>query len=474
MSLSSPPIGGGPSQPVRSARVLVIHPDVATRRSRARDVMHAGFDVLTAESAAAALRLLATTLVDVVVVDAVGETAEVIDFLRAISRSPRASRAVVLCRLDRSAALIPVVREGAHELLLDPEPSLELLAFAIERAAQARRRDERLRELEVRATPSQRDLADFVGAVGAMREARRAAIGASSSASPLLITGQTGTGKSLLASFVHGHGAREHRPLVVLDAGDISQEAIDLELVDAIDEQEGRPQSRQSALERAEGGTLVVEEVSALSVEAQATLLRAIAEGKMRSRGSGELVRCDVRVIATTSRELSECVAAGCFRRDLLMRLRMDAIHLPSLATRKDDIPLLAHELLARRARRRGEAAVRVSTEALRKLRRHDWPGNVAELEQVLDAALARARGEVIHPSDFVVAGDERDSLPSDDLFRPTYVESRDRALAAFDARYLDVLLERAGSNVSEAARLAGMDRSNFRRLLRRVRGGGA
>jgi DNA-binding NtrC family response regulator len=171
---------------------------------------------------------------------------------------------------------------------------------------------------------------------------------------------------------------------------------------------------------------------------------------------------------------LKERIAAGSFREDLFYKLRVLAIHLPPLRRRKEDIPLLAYHFLHKHARRAGRDIRRIGVEALRSLRERPWPGNVRELEAAIEHAVAMTRGTALLPSDLPGEGGEKEGARGarGELGEVPYAEAKERVIEAFDRAYVEDLLERAGGNLSEAARIAGMDRSNWKRLVRKVRGG--
>ena len=188
-----------------------------------------------------------------------------------------------------------------------------------------------------------------------------------------------------------------------------------------------------------------------------------------------------MRLLATGLPELRERVKAGTFRQDLFYRLGVLLLEIPPLRRRRDDIPLLAYHFLSRFAPRAGKEIRRIGAEALRRLREHDWPGNVRELGSVIEHAVVMTRGEVILPADLplgqAVATDEEDqgepaaaTIAGAEVFEMPYAEAKDHAVEAFDQAYVERLVKRAGGNLAEAARLAGMDRSNFRRLVKKAR----
>ncbi|HVY44938.1 MAG TPA: sigma 54-interacting transcriptional regulator, partial [Minicystis sp.] len=229
--------------------------------------------------------------------------------------------------------------------------------------------------------------------------------------------------------------------------------------------------------ELADKGTVFLDEIGDLPQSAQVKLLRALAQGEIRRVGSNETKIVDVRVLAATNVDLKERIAAGKFREDLYYRLSVIPINLPRLAQRKEDIPLLAYHFLQKYARRAGRELKRISVEALRQLRDQPWPGNVRELENAIEYAVVMARSDVILPQDLPfsqraehLAQGGDDPLFTAELAELPYNEAKEKALDAFDRAYVERVMKRASGNVSEAARQAQMDRSNFRRILKKVR----
>ncbi len=223
-----------------------------------------------------------------------------------------------------------------------------------------------------------------------------------------------------------------------------------------------------SALAEAEGGTLILDDLGALPRAAQADLLRALTGAGAR--------RTDARVIAAALPDLRAQVARGELREDLFYRLAAVLLEVPPLRRRREDIPLLAYHFLSRCAAREGKDIRRITVEALRALRAHPWPGNVGELRGAVEHAVVMARGDAILPADLPIGQPDEDDdddpqTPGDELLELPYAEAKDQAVASFDRAYVELRMKRTGGNVSEAARLAGMDRSNFRRLLKRARG---
>lgn len=273
----------------------------------------------------------------------------------------------------------------------------------------------------------------------------------------VLLQGETGTGKDLVARAIHEASLRREQPFVVVDCGAIEQ--LELELFG-----EGRGAAQPGAFELAHHGTLLLDGVDELPMELQPKLLRVLETGRVRRLGSTEEFEIDVRLLATSHRELHEQVGAGGFREDLYFRLAVVSCSLPALRERRDDIPGLI-ELFSRRLppgmwRSPGP-------EAMARLVGHEWPGNVRELRNVVErSAYLSPDGGIDLPS-----GERRaEAAPGGWVFDPTltFREQKERIIETVEEAYLRWLLERAGGNISRAAREADMDRKHLHTLLRR------
>jgi DNA-binding NtrC family response regulator len=454
-----PSSGGGPSGSAEApkARVLLVDDEPSIRRNVPRLLLADGFAVDTAEDGPAALDLLATRNIDVMLLDAVMPSMSGMDVLGRVKQLYPDVEVVMMTAFDDADAAAAAVRAGAYDVLVKPFPSPAAVSFALQKAADHRRLQSRARSLEQRLEQHER-FGELVGSSAAMQEVYRKALGVAPTSSPVLILGENGTGKELVARAIHQHSTRADRPFRVLSCGAVPEALIDAELFGA----EGKP----GLFELCDKGTLLLDEVEDLPASTQAALGRALADRAMK-----------VRVLAAGSADLKERVSEGQFREDLYYRLAVFLIHLPPLRRRREDIPLLAYHFLQKHGRRAGREVKRISVEAVRLLRDYPWPGNVRELENAIEYAVVMARGDAVLPADLPLgrAGVGEDAgggalLLGEDVASLSYADAKDRAVDAFDKLYVEKLMKRAGGNVSEAARQAGMDRSNFRRLLKKVR----
>ncbi len=318
----------------------------------------------------------------------------------------------------------------------------------------------------------------FGGAVGRslrMRGVFATLEQAAPSEATILLWGETGTGKDVLAESVHAHSARAKGPFVVVDCGAMPPGLLETELFGHEKGAfTGADRRRTGAFEAASGGTLFLDEIGELDLELQPKLLGVLERREVQRVGGTERVAVDVRIVAATSRHLRQEVSARRFRSDLYYRLAVVQVALPSLRERREDLPLLAERLLT--ALCGGEEAGRAAWARLgtpsfvATLTRHEWPGNVRELRNYLERCLTQgAPGEgAPGPGDTGEAPGPGGALPTVDISRPIR-EGRERAVAWFERRYLEELLRQHAGNVTAAARTAGVNRMQLYRLLWRA-----
>ena len=482
----SPPPGGGgegpgdsPLEPGTHARVLVVDDEASLRRSLARFLLSRGFDVLTAEDGPAALTLLQTTKVDVVLVDLMMPRMSGMEVLESIKKQQPEVEVVMMTAFGEVETAVSAVRAGAYDFLTKPFAATDAVALTLEKAAEHKRLVDRTRILEQRLEQHER-FGELVGSSPRMQDVYRLALGVAPTTSTVLILGENGTGKELVARAIHQHSARADRTFRAINCGAIPETLVETELFGSNRGAFTGAMDRAGLFELADKSTLFLDEIGDLPQMAQVKLLRALAQGEIKRVGANDTKTVDVRVIAATNVDLKERIAAGRFREDLFYRLNVIPIHLPPLRQRKEDIPLLAYHFLQKYARRAGREIKRISVEALRMLREQPWPGNVRELENAIEHAVVMCRGDTVFPADLPFSrtkGKDSDRDPDEGAFftaelgELSYAEAKERANLEFDRAYVQRVLARVTGNISEAARQAGMDRSNFRRLLKKVRG---
>src|ERR1051325_8782363 len=278
----------------------------------------------------------------------------------------------------------------------------------------------------------------------------------------VMIGGETGTGKELIARAVHYLSARSDRPFIAIDCGAIPADLTESELFGHERGAFTGAMTRNPGLiAAADQGTLFLDEVDALSLHVQAKLLRFLQEMEYRPLGSSEVKKADVRIISATNRDLLQQVQTNEFRKDLYYRLNVVQLRLPGLRQRREDIILLARHFVEKYVTRFRLPARDFTTDAIQKLHSHHWPGNIRELENVIGAAVALCDGPLIRAADLLFAAEQTES-------RGSFREAKARLITEFEREYIVCLLTSCDSNVSEAARAAGKNRRAFWELIRK------
>jgi DNA-binding NtrC family response regulator len=281
--------------------------------------------------------------------------------------------------------------------------------------------------------------------------------------STVLITGESGTGKELFARYLHHQSRRESGPFVAVNCGAFNEELLANELFGhSKGAFTGAHADKKGLLEAASGGTLFLDEITEMSPAMQVKLLRVIQEKEVLPLGATVPVKIDVRFIAATNRDVLDMVKQGGFRQDLYFRLNVVNLHIPALSTRKEDVPLLAHHFLAKHAALMGKDVTELAADTLDLLRAYDFPGNVRELENIIERGVALTTGASIDPA----------HLPDDlrDLSIRTFRKKAGRipTLEEQEQDYINWVLQEAGGNQTLAAQMLGIDRVSLWRKLKR------
>jgi two-component system response regulator HydG len=458
-------------------KVMVVEADPAAAEAIARKLGGDGLEVELAGDLRAVLARFDAGDAgawDVVLLDVDLPGMSGLDVLRRFCEASSPASVVMLTGEDTAGAATACMRAGAFYYLARPFRPHELSSVVESAARYATLR----RELAgARRTIDEASDPLLVGTSPALRKLRAALDRLARQDVSVLIQGEHGTGKELVARVLHERGPRHARRFVALDCGAIPEPLIDSELFGhAKGAFTGATAERPGAFVEADGGTLFLDEIGAMAMAVQARLLRVLQEGEVRPVGGSGVRTVDVRVIAATHVELTAAVEQARFRQDLFFRLNVVVLNVPPLRERLEDLPVLAAHFLRRHGR---TAAMTLSPEALDAMMRHTWPGNVRELEDAIMHAVAVSQGNVIVPGALPGAVSARGhgrppatlpvvALDGDADQLPPLTEAKRRAGAVFEKNYLTMAMERAKGSISEAARLAGLDRTNFRRLLQR------
>jgi len=431
-------------------KILLVDDDRDLLQLIAMRLQAAGYGVVSVESGEAALAALAVSRPQVVVTDLRMHGMDGMALFDAIHRDSPSLPVVILTAHGTIPEAVTATRRGVFSFLTKPfEPKVLL-----DTVAEAMRLSSPPASGEVEGWRSEL-ITRSSGMEDLLAQARRVA----ASDASVCIFGQSGTGKELLARAIHRASPRREAPFVAVNCGAIPEGLLESELFGHKKGSfTGAVADRRGLFQAAQGGTLFLDEVGDMPLPLQVKLLRALEERKIRPVGSHESFDVDVRVISATHRKLEERIASGEFREDLFYRLNVVKLYIPALAERREDIPLLANHFLTRLAERYRRGHLGFSPEAMQLLVSAPWPGNVRQLLNVIEQAVALAPTEVI-PESLV-----RQALDAGD----TALTPLDEARKAFERDYLVRILKITGGNVTKAARLAGRNRTEFYRLLER------
>jgi DNA-binding NtrC family response regulator len=450
--------------------VLVVDDEKAVRSALRVNLGRAGFDVELTASAEEALERVATARPDLVLTDVKMPGMDghaLLDRLQAIDPD---LPVVIMTGHGSVENAVLAMRAGAADYLIKPVRRDELVVV-LERALHTRRLEVEVQSL--RARLEQRDHYEtLIGATPEMQRVYELIDAVAPSEALVLVTGPTGTGKELISHAIHSRSRRADGPFVVVNCAALPEGLLESELfghekgafTGAVRRHEGR-------FEQADGGTLLLDEIGEVPLATQVRLLRVLESGELQRVGSRQSIHVDVRVVAATNRQLEDEVAAGRFRKDLFYRLNVFRIHVPALASRRADIPLLVDHFLRKHASRHGRPGRSVAPEALGMLMRHSWPGNVRELEHVIERALILCQGptiEAAHLQGLAALSEAALAPPAEPAAPPASTGLVD-ALAALERRMIIAALEESGGVQAQAARALGISRSNLHYRIKKL-----
>jgi two-component system response regulator HydG len=462
--------------------VLVVDDEPPLRRSVVRMLMAKDMQVAAAEDGARALGLLAAEPFDVALIDLIMPNMHGLELLAAIKRQHPEVEVVMMTAFGDVETAVKAVQAGAYNFLTKPFRSNDEVVHVIAQAAERRNLKAHAERLERQLSATGEGFGSLIGSSVIMKDVYRRARDVAATKVTVLILGESGTGKELTARAIHEQSPRKNRPFVAVNCSAIPEGVVESELFGHVKGAFTNATAPRAGLfEAANLGTIFLDEVGDLPPAAQVKLLRVLQEGEIKRVGSNETRLVDVRVVAATNLDLKRKIDAGTFRGDLFYRLNVVAIHLPPLRERREDIPALAYHFLQKHAKRVGKETRRISPDAMQMLTSEPWPGNVRELENAIERAVVFCK-DTVEPRHLGLSRQVPRALAVDrdlDAFGVAdgtsgildlpYREAKEHALAEFEKRYFAALKERTASNVSEAARQAGLDRSNFRRAVKRA-----
>jgi two-component system response regulator HydG len=383
--------------------LLIVDDDAPVRHACAEIAGSLGFVTLIADSVPAARAILGRSPIDLVLLDLKLPGGGGLTLLEEIRSSTPDTVVVVMTAFATVNSAVEAMRIGAGDYLTKPF-SLEELSTVLERAAHRRAFDAESRSLRERLR-SGKGMGNLIGSSPSMEKLYRILSKVAGTTHPVLILGEAGTGKELVARSIHGNGPAADRPFITVDCGSLASGLIEGELFGYVKGSspagaKAASVSKVGLLASANGGTVFLDEIGELPLELQTRLLRALQDREIRPIGGTQAVPINARILAATNKDLPSMVETGRFRKDLYFRLNVVNLHIPPLRDRKADIPLLAAHVLDR-IRRDNGLAYTFADDALHLLMEYDWPGNIRELEHAIERACALSSGPILHTGDF-------------------------------------------------------------------------
>jgi DNA-binding NtrC family response regulator len=436
---------------VAQHRILVVDDDPSIRFSLKRYLTSSGYDVEVAETCATALAAWRAAPPDVAILDYDLPDGNGVDLLGSLRAIDAAVPVVMLTGLGTIEIAVRAMKEGAEHFLTKPV-DLAVVAATVRRALETRRLE---RKQAAAAGPAVRAAPDpFLGSSAAIRALAEQARRVAAAETAVLITGPTGSGKGVLARWLHANGPRADEAMVDLNCAGLNKDLLESELFGhERGAFTGAHAAKQGLLEAAHRGTLFLDEIGDMDLAVQPKLLKAVEEGRFRRVGEVRDRTADVRLLAATHRDLHALVREGRFREDLYFRIAAVPLRVPALRERPEDIPELARWMLRERPACRGTS---LSDAALAALQAYAWPGNVRELRNVLERAAVLARGPLLEPADL------RFDAPGAPAAAAAPASDLSLTLEEVERRHVVRVLEDAGGKVAAAAERLGIPRSTL------------
>jgi two-component system, NtrC family, response regulator PilR len=458
-----------PAPDRRPPRILVVDDERSMRELLAIVLRREGYEVMLAENGRAAIDLIEREPVDLLISDIKMPDLSGVEVLRAAKKVDQDILGIMITAFASTDTAVEAMRLGACDYLSKPF-DIDLLKMKVREKIENRQLKQE-NVLLKRTLGLAHQFSNIIGRSESMLGVFKMIETVARTNSTILLTGESGTGKGLVAQAVHFHSLRRDKPMVSLNCGALPENLLESELFGHMRGAfTGADSNKKGLLEVAERGTVFLDEIGEMSAVMQVKLLRVLQERRFRRVGGLEEVQADIRVIAATNQDLTRLVAEGRFREDLFYRINVIPIVLPPLRERREDIGLIAEHFLAKYNEQMGKDITGISHEAMALLMEHDWPGNIRELENVLERAVALEATPAILPDSLPpsVCGEVArggtapiDALPESGFDLEAHVKE-------IEMSYIAEALKRAGGVQVKAAELLGMSFRSFRYYVKK------
>jgi DNA-binding NtrC family response regulator len=430
-------------------RILIVDDEAAMRESLKDWLMEDGYEVNSAESGEAAVKMAAERNWDIVLLDLKMPGMDGIETLEKIKELNPDTEVLMMTAYATVDTAVQAMKEGAFDYLVKPFDPDEV-EIQIKKIVE--HKDLVVQNILLRKKLEEKYHYDeIIGKSDAMQEVFDLIERVAPTDSTVLITGESGTGKELVAQAIHGNSARCYMPFIAVSCGALPETLLESELFGyERGAFSGADHRKRGRFEMADKGTLFLDEIGDISLKTQVDLLRILQQKEFSRLGSEELIKVDVRILAATNRDLKTAIREKRFREDLFYRLNVISIHIPPLRQRKEDIPLLANAFIQKYCLEMNKEEVKVAPSALKLLMDYDWPGNVRELENIIERALVIGQGQKIEADGLPFS--RRDLAPAD----------LPKSLKKMESVHIRRILKEANWNISKAARELDIDRQTL------------
>ncbi len=437
-------------------KILVVDDDRSILTVLSMRLESAGYEVITATNGDEAKRAIKENSIDLAIIDQKLENEDGIELMQEIHLIIPELPVIILTAYGTIDSAVEAIKKGAYTYITKPFDPQNLLMH-IDKALESRRLTFELENLR-QLLHQEYSFSNIVAKSEKMREILKLVSQIAPTDSTVFIYGESGTGKELIAKAIHLASHRSKAPFVAINCAALPETLLESELFGYEKGAfTGAIKSTKGIFSRAHKGTIFLDEIGDMSLSVQAKFLRVLQEKKFYPLGSEHPIEVDVRIIVATNKDLWKEVERGNFRRDLFYRIHVIPIHLPPLRERREDIPLLVDHFIKKYSKKMSKKIKKIDPKALKKLMLYDWPGNIRELENVVEYAIVMTESEII--------SEEHIILPEDvDSKVKTFKEAK----AEFEKNYLRTVLKITRGNVSQAAALAGKYRADFYKLLRK------
>jgi two-component system, NtrC family, response regulator PilR len=456
-----------PKKTESTPRVLVVDDERSMRELLSIVLRRDGYDVLIAEDGAAGLELLKRERVDILITDIRMPQMNGVDLLREAKRIAPDIVSIVMTAFATTETAVEALRLGAADYVTKSKDTAAELRVRVGRELE-RRRLQQENVLLKRALKTSNQFSNIIGNSSAMVALFQLIETIAATNSTVLITGESGTGKELIARAIHVNSPRRERPFVAVNCGALSETLLDSELFGHMRGAfTGADSNKKGLIEVAEKGTIFLDEIGEMSPVVQVKLLRVLQERKFRRLGGTEEIDADIRILAATNRDLAKMVAEGSFREDLFYRINVIPMRVPPLRERQGDIPLLAEHFVGRFAEQMRKPISGISGAAMSLLTQYAWPGNIRELENAIERAVALERTPAILPDSLPEHFSQRAAeVPAAAVPAEAFPDAGfdlERHVQEIEREYIAEALRRAGGVKVKAAELLGMSFRSFR-----------